>query len=69
MKERVKRVKRGDGSVYRSKSKRGRWGTEGRAVERGRERARDWTRHERWQKGGKGGKRGRRGVKKGGKKK
>lgn len=48
MKERVKRVKRGDGSVYRSKSKQGRWGTEGRGVERGLERGRDWSRHETW---------------------
>lgn len=50
MKDRRKRVKRGDGSSYRWKSKRGRWGTEGRAVHRGREGGRDWTWHERWKK-------------------
>lgn len=64
MKERVKRVKRGDGSVYRSKSKRGRWGKEGRGVERGLERGIDWASHERWRKGGKGAKKARKKEKK-----
>jgi hypothetical protein len=48
MKERRKRVKRCDGSLYRSKSTRPRWGTRGRGGKRVRERGRDWSVHERW---------------------
>jgi hypothetical protein len=48
MKERRKRVKRVDGSLYRSKSTRPRWGIRGRGGKRGRETGRDWSVHERW---------------------
>ena len=69
MKDRRKRVKRADGSTYRSKSRQERWGSEGRGTERGMERTRDWTNHETWQKKeskkkGKGVKRVRKGQKK-----
>jgi hypothetical protein len=52
MRERRKRVKRGDGSVYRSKNTRRRWGARGCEVKRGRERekGRDWSGHEGWVK-------------------
>jgi hypothetical protein len=50
MKERRKRVKRADGSLFRSKSARKRWGTSGRGSGRERETGRDWTVHELWRK-------------------
>lgn len=53
MKDRIKRRKRLDGSVYRMKGKKKRWGMEGRGSSVGRAveaPGLDWTRHVVWEK-------------------
>ena len=50
MKKRRKRVRMGEGSVWRSQTKRGRWEGEGGEVNREGKKGRDWTRQKVWKK-------------------
>ena len=50
MKKRRKRVRMGEGSVWRSQTKRGRWEGEVGEVNREGKKGRDWTRQKVWKK-------------------
>lgn len=56
MRNRRKRVRRRDGSVYVRKTKRDRWKSRRVGANRGRQASMDWTKQEVWAKKGKEGK-------------